>query len=387
MKTILYGPDTPAKRELLRSLDSGIDSSEAPDPSEIASYDTVVYLCDPGSGRDATARDLRTAESACLRPEREFISLDGDPSYHLPFMEMLLDGRIPRSVDHALRTARRILDSADSGLIVMSDCDGTLSVTDLTSTIDIPEGLMDYDVFSGGYYTSFQYWRAYGPLADLPDLEERMLRTSRNLVPARAVLDDLAGIDAFRVGITAGLEGTWAHAVEGFGSIDMVVGSDPFGHGYMTAGAKAFTARHLKESGRRVVALGDSMIDAHMLLEADRPYAICNGRMNPRFSTEARRIPGIRQPSYNAVLYDSVPVIGSIRSDIADPRFREESFFRSDDTELRFMAYRRIQDQASSAEIRGNGVKPWKSRNRTVQVKLIILFIQEFLFYYVKSRI
>lgn len=318
MKTILYGPDTEHKRALLRRFD--IDSAADPDPDALGSYDTVVYLCDPGSGADRMRRDLATIDSAGIAAGIEFVSLDGDPSYHGRFLEMLLDGRIPRSVDHARRTAGRILDAADSDLIVMSDCDGTLSVRDLTSTIDVPRGMMDYDVFAGGYYTSFQYWRAYGPLAALPDLEERMERTSRNLEPATAVLDDLAGVRAFRSGITAGLEGTWAHAMHGSPSIDMVVGSDPYGFGYMTAGAKAYTVRFLREAGRTVAAMGDSMIDAPMLREADRAYAICNGRMNPRFSTKAQRIPGIRQPSYNAVLYDGVPTVPSIRDDVAGLR-------------------------------------------------------------------
>ena len=248
---------------------------------------------------------------------KEFILLDYDLDNIITFMKGMADGTIRTAPQVSRANADRVIEATGGKRrIILSDGDKTLTITDLTKSVPVPEELKVHGVFDGDRYTTYQFWRARQTHASLDDLDERYEQALSNVEFDEPILNDLSKIDGWKVIVTAGLEGLWQKAAELTGVMDMAVGSDPKGYSNMSQLGKAYFCRYLREAGFEVIALGDNMVDYYMLMEADRGYIIAHAKRNATLQSTVLSGTKLRQPSSNQTKFEGVEEVNSIHEDI-----------------------------------------------------------------------
>ncbi len=302
-------------------------------------YDAFVYLDTPtdiiheriqGSDKNSIYSSLSQSDlrawrdyevkglfGEALRRGKEFILLDDDSEAITRFMKGLAEGSILTAPQVARINADRVIEAAGARRrIILSDGDKTLTISDLTKSVPVPEQLKVHGVFDGDRYTTYQFWKARQTHASLRDLDERYTQALSNVEFDGPVLDDISRIDGLKVIVTAGLEDLWQRAAELTGIMDMAVGSQSNGLSNMSQLGKAYLCRYLKEEGFEVIALGDNMVDYYMLLEADRGYVIAHAKKNATLQTTVLSGTKLKQPSYNQTKFEGVQEVNSIHDDI-----------------------------------------------------------------------
>ncbi len=254
--------------------------------------------------------------SECYKMGKEFIILDPRYDCILEFLEGLFNGDILTSPEVSRIAADRILKSTDKKTIVLCDGDKTLSNTDLSLSLDLPRLIDLKEVFNGDRYTTFQFWVVYKIYRDLPQLDTKMREAAARVQLSRPLLDDLSKIDSYRVVVTAGLENLWAYAIKHSDLFEMAIGTDVGAIRNMSQFGKAFIVRYLHEAGRKVIALGDNMVDYRMLLEADQGYVIAHLKKNASLQRTLLDGSKLRQPSSNEIKFEGVKEVNSIHEDI-----------------------------------------------------------------------
>ena len=248
---------------------------------------------------------------------KEFILLDYDLDNIITFMSGMADGTIRTAPQVSRANADRVIEATGGKRrIILSDGDKTLTITDLTKSVPVPEELKVHGVFDGDRYTTYQFWRARQTHASLDDLDERYEQALSNVEFDEPILNDLSKIDGWKVIVTAGLEGLWQKAAELTGVMDMAVGSDPKGYSNMSQLGKAYFCRYLREAGFEVIALGYNMVDYYMLMEADRGYIIAHAKRNATLQSTVLSGTKLRQPSSNQTKFEGVEEVNSIHEDI-----------------------------------------------------------------------
>ena len=212
--------------------------------------------------------------------------------------------------------AERIMSMTDAHTIVLSDGDKTLTTTDLTKSVPVPEERKIKGVFDGDRYTTYQFWKARQTHNGLDNMMERYEVAFSSAEFDSALLEDIAEIDGFKVVVSAGLEDLWKLAAERTGVMDTAVASDQSGYSNMSQLGKAYLARELRKAGRRVIAIGDNMVDYYMLLEADRGYAVAHLTKNASLQRTLLGGTTIRQPCSNQTKFEGVEEVSSIHEDI-----------------------------------------------------------------------
>lgn len=250
-----------------------------------------------------------------LKRGKEFILLDNDWNCILEFMEGVTSGSIATAPEVSRIFAERIMSRTNKQTIVLSDGDKTLTQTDLTKDVLDPGERIIKNIFDGDKYTTYQFWKAHKVYAGFEDIENRYEYALSKAEYDIPILKDLSEIDGFKVVVTSGLEELWSLAVERTGVMDMAVGSDVSGRCNMSQLGKAYLARILRQSGLRIVAVGDNMVDYYMLLEANSGYVVAHRKKNESLQKILRNGSVLKQPSGNQIKFEGVKVVSSVHDD------------------------------------------------------------------------
>ncbi len=111
--------------------------------------------------------------------------------------------------------------------------------------------------------------------------------------------------------VTAGVSPIWSHllARNGLDSVRLVGGIFPGARYLIGREEKGLICQHMIEQGRRVVAFGDSDVDALMLQGAEKAVVVVNHRCNDDLLPHLRAHSGLSQISHYEHVHQGIPRI------------------------------------------------------------------------------
>lgn len=211
---------------------------------------------------------------------------------------------------NSLRIAEEMLSNIKFDLcyetIVVTDCDKTLSMEDTTNVACDIKGI-DKEVFkriyTGDRYSNYQSWLANQYISEKSLFSDNIIqevveKTHFN----NAILADLQAKENVRiVALSAGFSKAWATLLNQVGVQTDVLTSESR---VVSKYVKYFVVKLLKQQGKFVVAIGDSLLDGLMLKEADVGYIATTKGYRKNVEEFLRENKTIRQLKYFDYQYD-----------------------------------------------------------------------------------
>ena len=212
--------------------------------------------------------------------------------------------------------ARNFVDDLEltNDCVVLTDCDNTLSTND-SSALALKfrqEANSELKaIFKGDRYSNFQMKRAYeySAKADLYN-EESIDYIVNNILPNKELIDNLLALENVSViGVTAGNKALWKKILRRFGlRIPLLAHEQMIVSKYV----KYFIVKELQARGKYVIALGDSLLDALMLRQANKSYLITIKGHRDYLENFLAENTYIHQLAYLPRCYSAVPCEKSI---------------------------------------------------------------------------
>lgn len=213
--------------------------------------------------------------------------------------------------------ARKLLAEAGElsgyGVVAVVDCDKTLVKEDTTSLL-LKQGKVDVSKLQSIYaldrYTNYQDFLARSWLQENADFSEASIKgVCESVTPNEGLIHDLQAASNVPVlALSAGDNRIWERLLAQLGINAQLLTSNEG----MSKYVKYFVVKELQENGKFVVAIGDSMLDALMLGQADRAYIAADKGYRSSIANLLAANSGIRQLRYCAHQYDGVRSDASI---------------------------------------------------------------------------
>ncbi len=198
--------------------------------------------------------------------------------------------------------------------VILTDCDKTLSVEDSTNIA------LDYigaskkplkDIFGGDRYSNYQMMLANRYYESIQAFTNDSLAVVRDTISINTgIIEDLKSkVNVNILAISAGNSDIWKGIIEKCGLNATVLQNN----GVTSKYVKYYIAKRLRERGKFVIAIGDSILDSLMLCEANIGYLATKGyRANIEAFVKSNK--QIRQLSYYEYKYDGILTEDSIVS-------------------------------------------------------------------------
>ncbi|WP_157810382.1 AAA family ATPase [Vibrio sp. HA2012] len=230
-------------------------------------------------------------DKICNNHNKELVILDEETESSVQFISFWLDSYLSKFCNQtsALRFYKEYKELLKkSTQIILVDCDKTVSINDGTYDFCRYLGIKKEElksVFRNDRYTSYQFfkvWNLYKKKNPVK-IEESVTLTVQNINLSQSVFDYLANQkDSVVIGVTSGVFDIWNLINEKYKIFDVLLGNtckSEFEY-LVTPLFKKEIASLLREKGKHVVAIGDSMIDIPMLEAADQGYLIAHEKLN-----------------------------------------------------------------------------------------------------------
>jgi phosphoserine phosphatase len=123
------------------------------------------------------------------------------------------------------------------------------------------------------------------------------------------------GGDYLSIGITSGILEVWKKVQEKYNFPCIITGGSnlKIDNIIVSKAVKFYLVKLLREEGKYVIAVGDSMVDIDMLNEAHEGFIIAQEKINTSIEAYFKTIKtGIMQPEYNKNYYDDISIKRSI---------------------------------------------------------------------------
>lgn len=198
--------------------------------------------------------------------------------------------------------------------VILTDCDKTLSVEDSTNIA------LDYigasskplkEIFGGDRYSNYQMMLVNRYYESVHVFTKETLAVVRDTITLNnGIIEDLKGKTNVNIlAISAGNSDIWEGIISKCGLNAVVLRNN----GIISKYVKYYTAKLLRERGKFVIAIGDSILDSLMLCEANIGYLATKGyRKNIESFVQANK--QLRQLSYYEYRYDEILTEDSIVS-------------------------------------------------------------------------
>lgn len=291
---------------------------------DLATYDLFFYL---DTSPDVVSQRLREERNKHVNPEslsklREFeiaglterllsigkelhvIKNDGEAT--LRYIHETIMG-----MHSSLRIARALLSKAGElsgcGVVAVVDCDKTLIREDSTSLLLKQVGIDGNglnSIYALDRYTNYQDFMARLWLRKNADYSKLVIdQVCKDVTPNEGLVRDLQTVSNVSVlALSAGDSRIWERLLAQL-EIDARLLTSAEG---MSKYVKYHVVKELQKNGKFVVAIGDSMLDALMLGQADRAYIAAEKGYRSSIANLLAANPGIRQLRYSAHQYDGV---------------------------------------------------------------------------------
>ena len=236
--------------------------------------------------------EIRELKKQCQTLDKDLIILGNNLEENIQWIELVLQRNFRTSslaiAQDILDTYKYEIDKHDS--ILLLDCDKTLSIND--STIDLFKYL-NFDTkllkntFDRDRYSLFQFNRIalqYG-IINRKVYEYYCEKVAKeDIILANETIDYLQKkyLNFLSIGITAGVKDIWVNVSKLINFPQIVVGGSylPDDRFIVSDEVKRIVAKKLREKGKYVIALGDSMVDIPMLMEANEGYVVAYEKLN-----------------------------------------------------------------------------------------------------------
>jgi len=311
-------------------------------------YDIFFYLDAPSSciieqaNRDEKKKDvafmseetinkwknfeIQSLREICLNHNKEFIILDNNIEDCIDFFETLLLGKrdilldSKKIAEHIITKHQNIIDKYKN--IVLIDCDRTISNNDTTydfcASIDIDKQNLK-NIFLNEHYTLYQFYRAAKLYAekDISMYESASTYAMGKAILNAPLIEDIKNNSAnyLSIGITSGILRTWEKLQEKYGFPSIIVGGSNIKTDkiIVSRAVKYYLTKILKEKGKYIIAVGDSMVDIDMLNEADKGFIVAQEKTSETIKTYLKsEKTKIMQLDYNKLKYDGIPIKRSL---------------------------------------------------------------------------
>lgn len=230
-------------------------------------------------------------EKICNNQNKELVILDEDTKSSVQFVSFWLDSYSSTlcnqtSALNFYTKHQELLEKSTQ--IILVDCDKTVSINDGTYDFCRHLGIRKEDlksVFRNDRYTSYQFFKVWNLYKnhDPMKVEESATQTVQKINLSQNIFDYLAcQKDSIVIGVTSGVFDIWSLVNAKFQVFDVLLGNTCKSEieYLVTPLFKKAIANLLREKGKHVVAIGDSMIDIPMLEAAHQGYLIAHEKLN-----------------------------------------------------------------------------------------------------------
>lgn len=262
----------------------------------------------------------------CCNLNKELTILDEDTSACIEFIESYVTDTNGHRYEPK-KVAKNFIDIIlkDRNLpkkIFVMDCDKTLSENDVTYEFCQQLGIDDRQlkqIFCNDRYTAYQFFKVaklYGSKS-FAEIKCAAIKTKKTIKPSTSVLSDISknAKDSYRVGITSGVYHIWQLFIEEQ-MFDSLIGCEEIHDmkGLITPSVKKEVVSLLKNMGKTVIAIGDSVIDIPMLEAADNGYIVAHEKLSNAVINYFDKFPdtSIKQVSYSNYKYEGVEIVEGI---------------------------------------------------------------------------
>jgi hypothetical protein len=312
-------------------------------------YDIFIYLNTPsdrivananlgGTDRENTLYDIVTIDDwktfemtelrkVCRELNKELIVFDGVIESCCDFLCDLVSGSeylLASNIVNRIITDNQTAIN-DCNTVLLIDCDRTITLNDTTYDFCKAAGIdkkILKEIYYGEYYSVYQFYRANKQYdAVVPD--SRFYESCR-YAASKAIFNDSLLTDVLTheksvctIGITSGIANVWSEIISKLKFPQILIGKGRGKmNGYFVSTTTKYTlAEALKRMGKKVIAIGDSMIDIQMLETADSGFIVTGEKINAGvqdyFETVGKNTQ-IRQLIYNPHKYNNILAVASI---------------------------------------------------------------------------
>lgn len=270
--------------------------------------------------------EINHLKIACKELDKELIIIDDDTSCSVDFISdfitynnKLLSNKI---VDEVMKRISIKIIKYNS--IVLLDCDKTVSINDLTYDFCEKGGLERStlkSIFYGDYYTIYQFYRFQQYLSKSINYNESIIYAAEKVLLNNCLINDLTENkgNTYFIGITTGIVDAWNYINNENEIFDLLIGigklsEDKLLRTFVTPSVKYQLTKRLKELGKKIISIGDSIIDIPMLEEANKGIVVAMDKLNKKVSEyiSSNINNQLYQLAYNKFKYEGLREIKSI---------------------------------------------------------------------------
>lgn len=227
----------------------------------------------------------------CNSHRKELVILDEDTNSSVQFISYWLESYSSKLCNQtsALKFYTKNKELLEkSNQIILVDCDKTVSINDGTYDFCRHLGIKKEElksVFRNDRYTSYQFfkvWNLYKKNSSMK-VGEAAVQTLRKIKLSQSLSNYLSSKKgSIVIGITSGVFDIWSLVNEKHQIFDVLLGNicKPEIEYLVTPLFKKEIANLLRDKGKHVVAIGDSMIDIPMLEAANQGYLVAHEKLN-----------------------------------------------------------------------------------------------------------
>ena len=267
--------------------------------------------------------EIENMKKEVVSQNKDFIILDDSTTTSAEFISEYIkkDWRTVTITKKIINSLKEKIKNCDE--IVLTDLDKTLSIDDLTNDFvkySNLEGKKIKNIFSGDYYTTYQFYKFHNYLALSKDFNcavdyaigkigynTALIKELENKKPGTAI-----------IGITTGMADAWNKINKKLKILDSLIGKSTFKidgiDTYITPQIKGMVANELKNLGKKVLSVGDSYIDLEMLTLSHRGYLVAMLKLDKRIEkrVEYLKDKNIAQLNFNKFKYEKIREVNTI---------------------------------------------------------------------------
>lgn len=269
--------------------------------------------------------EITSLKKECFKRNKELVILDNEIEDSMGFLEKLISGSFVDPYIVADYISEQIMCvSEGKDTVVLLDCDKTLSLYDSSKIFCMHSGLKESvinSIFDRTRYSSYQFFKAQKIYNGVNDYNKIIEIVAEQIELNEKLINDIRKIpNAIHIGITSGIIGVWNTVSMRENFPDFI-----FGHVctkkqtmFVSDVVKGFIAKNLQLRGKKVISIGDSMIDIFMLENSKNAYVIAEKTQSKSLKNYliSNPVDNIRQPSYNMIKFEGVKSVRCIYDSI-----------------------------------------------------------------------
>lgn len=230
-------------------------------------------------------------QKICNSHRKELVILDEDTKSTVQFISFWLDSYTSKLCNQTLAlnfytSYKELLEKSNQ--VILVDCDKTVSINDGTYDFCRYLGIKKEElksIFRNDRYTSYQFFKVWNLYKKHNPIKvgESATQTLKNIKLSQSIFDYLTNQkDSIVIGVTSGVFDIWNLVNEKHQIFDILLGNicKPEIEYLVTPLFKKELSNLLRDKGKHVVAIGDSMIDIPMLEAANQGYLVAHEKLN-----------------------------------------------------------------------------------------------------------